>query len=225
MFGRGRSAVTDATEQVQQWAGRWQHYLPDMPATTSDVVARAARLENTPDVHDALHRHARQVAEQAHPDHALARAAADTETRRRDQRGGSGATPRPGWTCSCPASAGSPTTPAPHGYSPTPNTTSPPARQRTTPRSAGWPRCLANPRCAPSRASGSASNANSGPPPATTPPSNAGRVRRNAPPAAPRACLTIPTTTTWPRRSTAGASAGSTGSRLSSGLSSDGARN
>ncbi|PZS13414.1 MAG: TrwC relaxase, partial [Pseudonocardiales bacterium] len=83
LFGRG--AVTGATEHLRQWAGRWQPYLPDMPTTTNDVVARAARFDNTPDVHDALHRHARHVAEHAHHNHATAHTDAATSARRRDQ--------------------------------------------------------------------------------------------------------------------------------------------
>lgn len=84
-FGRGRAAVTDATDHLQHWAGRWQPYLPDMPTTTAGVVARAARFDNTPDVHDALHQHARHVAEHAHPDSATARTNVDASVRRRDQ--------------------------------------------------------------------------------------------------------------------------------------------
>ncbi|MEO8749056.1 MAG: MobF family relaxase [Allobranchiibius sp.] len=85
LFGRGRAAVTDATEHVQAWSDTWRPYLADMPITTSEVVVRAAWFDNTPAIHDGLHQRARQVAEHAHPDSAAARIDVDTAIQRRDQ--------------------------------------------------------------------------------------------------------------------------------------------
>jgi exodeoxyribonuclease V alpha subunit len=80
-----RAAVTRAGGQLDDWARRWRPHLPDLPTDPNAIAEVAGRDDDRPRLQAALGAAARRRAEQAHPQHAELRAAADTAQRAADQ--------------------------------------------------------------------------------------------------------------------------------------------
>ncbi len=80
-----RAAVTRAGGQLDDWARRWRPHLPDLPTDPNAIAEVAGRGDDRPRLQAALGAAARRRAEQAHPQHAELRAAADTAQRAADQ--------------------------------------------------------------------------------------------------------------------------------------------
>jgi hypothetical protein len=92
--------VARAGEHLTDWADRWRPHLPCLPTDPKDLAPVAGWFDDRPALWEALNTSARQAEEQAHPEHAHLRAAADAAqdaheqarhavaeaTRRRDER-------------------------------------------------------------------------------------------------------------------------------------------
>jgi exodeoxyribonuclease V alpha subunit len=74
-FGRGRSDVEAAQEQLDAWTARWQPLLGHLPDSLANPSALAAGWHDGA-VAEAIHTHATAAAEAAHPDQAEHRHAA-----------------------------------------------------------------------------------------------------------------------------------------------------
>ncbi|WP_369255796.1 MobF family relaxase [Geodermatophilus amargosae] len=80
-----RAAVTHATGQLADWADRWRPYLPQLPADPGRLAQYADRSDDRPALATAFGAAARRAAEDAHPDHAVLRAAADAARHEHEQ--------------------------------------------------------------------------------------------------------------------------------------------
>ncbi|WP_100501689.1 MobF family relaxase [Geodermatophilus chilensis] len=76
-LGLRRAAVARAGEQLTDWAHRWRTHLPDLPTDTRQIAQLAGRSDDRPALRAALDAHARRAAQDRHPEHAAACAAAD----------------------------------------------------------------------------------------------------------------------------------------------------
>jgi exodeoxyribonuclease V alpha subunit len=72
-----RAAVIRAGAQLSDWADRWRPQLPELPADPDRLAQVANRSDDRPRLAAAFDAAARYAAEQAHPEHAALRAAAD----------------------------------------------------------------------------------------------------------------------------------------------------
>ncbi|MGY5884916.1 MobF family relaxase [Modestobacter lacusdianchii] len=72
-----RAAVNRAGEQMVDWADAWRPCLPAMPTDPQQIARLADRSDDRPRLWTAVDSYARQHAEDAHPEHARLRAAAD----------------------------------------------------------------------------------------------------------------------------------------------------
>ncbi|CCH90569.1 Conjugative relaxase TrwC [Modestobacter italicus] len=77
-FGLRRGAVARAGEQLADWADRWRPHVPSLPTETGELAPVAGWFDDRSALWGAFAASARQAAEQAHPEHAQLRAAADT---------------------------------------------------------------------------------------------------------------------------------------------------
>ncbi|WP_336032482.1 MobF family relaxase [Geodermatophilus sp. FMUSA9-8] len=77
-LGLRRGAVARAGEQLTDWADRWRTHVPSLPTDPRDLARLTDRSDDRPALWRALDAAARQAAENAHPEHAQVRAAADT---------------------------------------------------------------------------------------------------------------------------------------------------
>src|SRR4051794_1639405 len=84
-LGLRRSAVAHAGEQLAAWADRWRRQVPSFPSRATDLTSVAGWLDNRPALWQAFDAAARRAAEQAHPEHAELRAAADTAQQHHEQ--------------------------------------------------------------------------------------------------------------------------------------------
>ena len=84
-LGRRRGAVARAGEQLTDWADRWRPHVPSLPTDPTDLAQVAGWFDDRPVLWRALDASARQAAEQAHPEHAQLRTAADTVTHAAEQ--------------------------------------------------------------------------------------------------------------------------------------------
>ncbi len=75
-LGQRRGAVRDAHEHLAAWSSAWRPHLSAMPTDPREVVAFAARFEDTGRHYAHFEAHARSLAEQARPDYLPARTAA-----------------------------------------------------------------------------------------------------------------------------------------------------
>jgi exodeoxyribonuclease V alpha subunit len=75
-LGQRRAAVRDAHEHLAAWSSAWRPHLPAMPTDPGEVVAFAARFDDTGRHYAHFDSHARRLAEQARPDYLAARTAA-----------------------------------------------------------------------------------------------------------------------------------------------------
>jgi len=76
-IGQHRGAVRRASQHLQVWAERWRPIVASLPTDTSELVVLAACYDD-PKLGQTITAYARKVAEEAHPDHTPARAAAQT---------------------------------------------------------------------------------------------------------------------------------------------------
>jgi conjugative relaxase-like TrwC/TraI family protein len=72
-----RAAVAHAGTQLADWADRWRPHLPELPADPGRLAQVANRSDDRPSPAAAFDAAARRAAEQAHPEHAVLRVAAD----------------------------------------------------------------------------------------------------------------------------------------------------
>jgi thymidine kinase len=72
-----RAAVTHASGQLADWADRWRQHLPELPADLGRLAQVANGSDDRPSLAVALSAAARRAAQQAHPEDAALRAAAD----------------------------------------------------------------------------------------------------------------------------------------------------
>ncbi|CCG01024.1 MobF family relaxase [Blastococcus saxobsidens] len=99
-LGLRRAAVAQAGEQLTDWADRWRPHVPSLPTDPKNLAPVASWFDDRPALWTALNASAHRAAEDAHPEHAQLRAAADAArhaaeqarralaeaTRRRDER-------------------------------------------------------------------------------------------------------------------------------------------
>jgi len=78
-FGRVRGDVRQARAHLQEWAQTWRPVLPQLPVDV-DELAAAMPYTATSQLHQAITNHAKNTAEQAHPDHRQLRTAAQSAT-------------------------------------------------------------------------------------------------------------------------------------------------
>ena len=76
-FGRHRGDVRQARAHLQEWAQTWRPVLPQLPADV-DELAAAMPYTATSQLHQAITNHAKNTAEQAHPDYRQLRTAAQS---------------------------------------------------------------------------------------------------------------------------------------------------
>ncbi|MGY5883102.1 MobF family relaxase [Modestobacter lacusdianchii] len=77
-LGLRRGAVARAGEQLTDWADRWRPHVPSLPTERKDLAEVAGWFDDRPALWRTLDAAAHQATEQAHPEHAQLRAAADT---------------------------------------------------------------------------------------------------------------------------------------------------
>jgi hypothetical protein len=78
-FGRHRGDVRQARAHLQDWAQTWQPVLPQLPVEV-DELAAAMPYTATSALHQAITGHAKNTAEQAHPDYRQLAATAQSAT-------------------------------------------------------------------------------------------------------------------------------------------------
>ncbi|CCG05649.1 Conjugative TrwC relaxase (fragment) [Blastococcus saxobsidens DD2] len=84
-LGLRRGAVARAVEQLADWADRWRPHVPSLPTDPTDLAKVVDRPDDRPALWRALDDSAHRAAEQAHPEHAQLRAAADTARNAHEQ--------------------------------------------------------------------------------------------------------------------------------------------
>ncbi|WP_448623992.1 MobF family relaxase [Geodermatophilus sp. URMC 64] len=72
-----RAAVARAGRQLSDWANTWRPYLPDLPTAPGRIAQVAGRPDARAALEAAFGAATRRIAEEAHPEHAELRAAAD----------------------------------------------------------------------------------------------------------------------------------------------------
>jgi exodeoxyribonuclease V alpha subunit len=77
-FGRGRAALQDATDRLEQWADAWQPIIGDLHQHWFGPVGFAAAHPSNDHIEQAVRDYARTQAARAHPEHAAQASAVST---------------------------------------------------------------------------------------------------------------------------------------------------
>ncbi len=75
-FGRRRNTVTEAREQLADWANTWRSYLRSLPTAPDQITQFAGWFDDRPRLEAEFDTYARHTAEHAHPEHERLQSAA-----------------------------------------------------------------------------------------------------------------------------------------------------